>query len=193
MKKAEILEYAQKQLMTGGYDALNFATISKALKTSRTNLHHHFGNKEGLAREATLAFIENSLGFITMMVEKHPADFPGYFAEIDDMFLGNVAQTGQTSTCVCGQLIRGFEVPEALIILSQDFFKQQTDIHAQLIRDSQKSGTIIKDIDADYLADMSMIFLQGMVHMLRASKNPKAYAKEMRGSFSKFLTPYMNN
>ena len=52
MKNA-ILKRAEQQLMGGGYDKLNFATIARDLNTTRANLHYHFKNKETLAIEVT--------------------------------------------------------------------------------------------------------------------------------------------
>lgn len=189
--KDEIIKIAQKQLKAGGYDALNFASIAEELNTSRANLHHHFKNKEGLAEEATRSYMHENLCFKAMMMEKHSGNFPGYFAEIDKMILGGIAKTGQIPNCTCNQLLNSDDVPDGLIELSKDFFKQNVDNHIKFIRDSQEAGTMNTVLDAERLANIAMIFMGGIVQALRASKDPKAYAKKMRGAFSDFLKPYI--
>lgn len=46
-----IKRVAEELLVKHGYPGLNFRLIAEVLKTTRANLHYHFGNKEGLVEE----------------------------------------------------------------------------------------------------------------------------------------------
>lgn len=47
----QIKQVAEELLVKHGYRGLSFRQISEILKTTRANLHYHFGSKEGLVEE----------------------------------------------------------------------------------------------------------------------------------------------
>ena len=110
--KDQILDLAEEQLKTGGYGALRFGTIAEALGTTRANLHHHFGSKEGLATEAAERYVAASFAFMGDLLDRHDGDLHGYLAAIEGLVQARLRTRGGQGACVCAQLARAAKVPD---------------------------------------------------------------------------------
>jgi TetR/AcrR family transcriptional regulator, transcriptional repressor for nem operon len=54
----QIKDLALELLIKHGYRGVSFGDLADALKTTRANIHYHFGNKEGLVEEVLEEYID---------------------------------------------------------------------------------------------------------------------------------------
>lgn len=185
-----IVRTAQDQLKQGGYDNLSFAVLSETFSTTRANLHHHFKNKEGLAREATERYIEENLAFMQSLGEKHRGDFPGYLAELEALFLASVEARGRAGACICSQFVRESGVPKHLLELSQDFFRTKDAFLEKMVTQSQENGTLRKDADPKRLATTASTLLLGIAQKALANGEDSDFTASMRGTLVDWIEDY---
>lgn len=188
--KDQILDIAEEQLKTGGYDALHFGAIATELETTRANLHHHFGTKERLATEATQRYVAASFAFMSDVLDRHAGDLPGYLAELEGLVQTRLRTRGAKGACVCAQLARGERVPEALRGLAEDYYDRKRERVRALVADSQAAGAIRPEADPDVLALLVTSFLLGVDQAAVASADPAALADDLDGAFTTWIAPY---
>lgn len=176
-----ILDTAKEQLSSGGYRALNFGQIASEFQTTRANLHHHFGNKHGLAKAATLAYVDDSLQAVRDMASKYPADFDAFLDAIEAMILASRPNEDESQACICLQLLLDDDSPGDLKEIARAFFAEKRQIMAGIVRASQASGKIPKDRDADQLALRASVVLMGISANLQVHTQPDKAASSLKG------------
>ncbi|MEM8863594.1 MAG: TetR/AcrR family transcriptional regulator [Chloroflexota bacterium] len=189
--KNEILDLAQKQLKLGGYDKLNFASIADELEITRANIHHHFKNKEGLAIEATEAYMAESLGFMAELAQKHLGDFPSYLADLEQLVIQRIRQRGRVGACVCTQLIRESDIPQSLKDRAQAYFDQKLERFKHMIIESQSNRTIDPSVSPDHLALLASAMVLGIDQMALAMSDLDSLTEQLEGSPSKWIEMYL--
>ena len=167
--KAAILDHAARQLRRGGYGELNFSSIAKALDTTRANIHHHFDNKENLARAAIAAYMAETQAKVEAAARACDCDFPKFIALLEDMLWAHFEETGGEGVCVCGPLlVNSDRVPLSLREMSSEFFVRYIERFAQLIRVWQEKQDVVVKYEPEALAKEAVVLLQGFMHMARS-------------------------
>ena len=186
--REEILTIAEDQMKAGGFAHLNFGAISSQLGTTRANLHYHFKNKETLALEVTKRFIADQEADLRKTVAQFPGNFPGLMGAMEDWLWGHRECNGAVGACVCEQIIRQPEVPEALLTLAKEHFVVFRTLIVEQVIDSQESGTITKEVDAVQIALEAGCILMGLGQMsLFMEENELPLVK---GTLKKWVTKY---
>ncbi len=75
--RQQILQVAEDFYVLRGYGGFSFAHVSEAVGTTRTNIHHHFGDKQQLMAELVEKFASDAEGRIA----HHWTPSTGSFAE----------------------------------------------------------------------------------------------------------------
>lgn len=161
----EILRIARKQLESGGYESLSFATIADSLATTRANIHYHFKNKEGLATAATKAHVTEELHLMRSVAHKHNDDFVAFIAELEARFVAMIKKKTDNKIDICSQLIRTDDVPEELANLAQGYFKQVGQLCEEVIVAAQRAGKIANTCNAADLANQAVAMMLGVTQL----------------------------
>ena len=161
--RSQIVNLAIRQLKNGGYDELNFRNIASELGISRPTIHHHFANKENLARVALTEFIEDDLGYQKAMIERYLSDFPKALNAIDKYFEELYSTHPGEGICACCPLLLSTSgIPSSLKALTRDYFERLSALYEAGIRQSQKAGTVRKSVKAKNLAWECILLMVGM-------------------------------
>lgn len=163
--REEILKIAEDQMKAGGFDHLNFGAISTQLGTTRANLHYHFKNKETLAIEVTKRFIADQEADLFKTVAQFPGNFPGLIVAMEEWLWGHRENNGAVGSCVCEQIIRQPEVPEALLNLAKKHFGVFRGLLIEHVIESQEQGTVTKEVDAKQIAIEAGCIMFGLGQM----------------------------
>lgn len=187
--KEEIITTARRQLAEGGYSALSFAELANTHETTRANLHHHFGNKHGLAESALASYVEEALRGVRALVDQHEDDFPAFLAQVEKGMLASAMRGRADEACVCTQLLFDERAPADLKAQAKAFFAAKRSLMERSIRASQASGTLTTELKATVLAQRVAALLMGMSTALRVSDKPKATAMALKGALSAMVEP----
>jgi len=157
-----ILEKAEQQLMTGGFDKLNFAKIASELNTTRANLHYHFKNKESLAIEVTKQYGARYCDQFAVMRESFKGNFVGFFEAVDSFYWeqpdGN--EDAKVNACIC--LVSDPELPEAIGNVSRGHYLNIQQTIQGVIQDAIDNKEIRADIDAQREAIRAHVIMMGI-------------------------------
>lgn len=170
--KNEILKAAERQLMGGGYDKLNFGTIAKELNTTRANLHYHFKNKESLAIEVAKEYGIRNIGQLSSLRKAFTGNFLGFFKMIENSFWEH--DNGVNKTRFCTTLTTDPDLPESLVKLSLEFYNKTEQIYTDVIQDAIDNGEIRDTIDAKREAMRVHVIVIGIMtcgqHLLKSEQ-----------------------
>ena len=179
--KDAILNIAERQLMGGGYGALNFGAIAKELDTTRANLHYHFGNKETLAVEVTEAFTKRQIAGFEALRNAHKGDFFGFMAAIDASFWQNKNPKNKEDLDTCTMLALDHDLPPRVRKLSQDSYMYVEKIMVEIIREAIGNGEIREDVEAKREAARAHVLMMGIMTSMQHLPDAKAARKQMSG------------
>lgn len=188
--REEILKTAHVQMSLGGYSNLNFADIAKALGTTRANVHHHFKNKEGLALEVTRQYTMGILEMAKGMAENNPGDFKGFIGDLEAHVVGSIRESGKESACICGQLIKEHEIPEALRNIATDFLAEGVVMLEAMISSAQQAGNLPKEIDPNKMARVTHAMIIGIDDMALMFDDRNVAADYVDGLLTEWVNHY---
>lgn len=186
----EILKTAQVQMSLGGYKNLNFASIAEALGTTRANVHHHFKNKEGLALEVTRQYTMGVLEMAKGMAEDNPGDFKGMIGAIEAHVVDSIRESGKESACICGQLIKEHDIPDALREMASNFLAEGVVMLEQMIKEAQQAGNLPKEIDPNKMARVTHAMIIGIDDMALIFDDRNVAADYVDGLLTEWVNHY---
>ena len=163
--REEILEIADKQMKQGGYDNLSFATIAKALDTTRANVHYHFTNKETLAIEVTKRYMADQVADIKKIAAAHSNDFIGFVEAMEDHHWEEVDAQGPNCTCVCSQVLGNSNSPESLVSLAREQSMDVMQVIHTLAVNAQNAGNINAKFDTQRVVSQSAALCLGLMQL----------------------------
>jgi len=157
-----ILEKAEQQLMLGGYDKLNFASIAKELNTTRANLHYHFKNKETLAIEVARQYAGRYTVEFESLRKTFNGNVAGFFETVEDMIWmhSGCGDEGKPSGCV--NLAADPDIPESIAKMTRDSFANIESTIVGVIQDAMDNQEIRQDLDAEREANRCHVIMMGM-------------------------------
>ncbi len=157
-----ILEKAEQQLMSGGFDKLNFAKIAKELDTTRANLHYHFKNKESLAIEVTRQYGARYCDQFAVMRESFKGNFVGFFEAVDGFFWEQPDgdDNAKVNACIC--LVSDPELPEVIGNISRGHYQNIQQTIKGVIEDAIDNKEIKADVDAQREAIRAHVIMMGI-------------------------------
>jgi len=157
-----ILEKAEQQLMTGGYDKLNFAIIAKELGTTRANLHYHFKNKETLAIEVTRQYASHYIEEFSRLREKFNGNYLGFFETVEDMIWLHSGCSDDDRVKSCSTLVSDPELPESIAKLSRENYEKIELTITGVLQDAVDNNEVRKNIDVKREASRSHVIMMGI-------------------------------
>jgi len=157
-----ILEKAEQQLMQGGYDKLNFATIAKELDTTRANLHYHFKNKETLAIEVTRKYADRYIIEFERLRKTFNGNFLGFFESVENMIWLHSGGSDDDKVASCSTLVSDPELPESIAKLSRGNYDKIELTIAGVLQDAIVNNEIRKDINVKREAARSHVIMMGI-------------------------------
>jgi TetR/AcrR family transcriptional repressor of nem operon len=179
--KDKILELAAQILRTGGYEALNFGTISEQLNISRANIHYHFKTKENLAIEAINQYMLNVEDKFEQLRQRYQGDCRAILQALDDELWMKLSEDEYQGFCMCLNIATGQNwIPQTLKSRTIEHFEQLVKAFEQVMKDAQASGLIEEDASAEDLAREAMLVHFGTAQL--AMILPK---EREAGSFSR--------
>jgi TetR/AcrR family transcriptional repressor of nem operon len=188
--KEQILELAQIQMKSGGYDNLNFAKIAESLSTTRANLHYHFKNKESLAIEATQFYIQQSFDEMKVIAQKNQGDFPGFLKGLENHFIKELTENDKCCGCVCAQIVQDKEAPDSLVKLATAHFEEMISMLKMMIEQSQEKGILQQSFDAERMATFCGSIMMGMSQLGMIYGKDKDFIKRIEGSLTEWIERY---
>lgn len=186
----EILNTARVQMSLGGYKNLNFADIAAALDITRANVHHHFKNKEGLALEVTQQYTLGVLEMAQGMADDNPGDFKGMIAAIEKHIVDSIRESGKESACICGQLIKEHDIPDALRQIASDFLAEGVVMLEAAIVAAQDAGNLPKAIDPNKMARVTHAMIIGIDDMALIFDDRDVAADYVDGLLTEWVNHY---
>lgn len=168
-------------MRTGGYEALNYATIAEELGVTRANVYYHFKGKENLALEAIGRYMDEIEGNVRARAGEHPGDFPAVMEALDGDVWRQLADDDFEGWCVAVKVIADQSwVPRELGHKATEHFERLVDGFAALVEESQDAGTVRTDRPAADLAREAL-----MVHLGIAQMAMSVPGEREPGSFSR--------
>ena len=186
----EIIVEAQEQLKLGGYDNLNFAKIADKLSTTRANLHHHFTNKEGLAYEATRAYIDAKKELIDSLVQESEGNFIVFLNHLEKLMIEVISRDGDSGSCVCNQLLKDSNVPEQVKTLAREHILEVQLLFSSLIRTSQEKKILSATHEAEKLALMTHTVILGVAQMAMIRGRDPLFLDAIDGLLGEWISQY---
>ncbi|MCJ8344494.1 TetR/AcrR family transcriptional regulator [bacterium] len=178
--RKRILDIAELQMRSGGYNALNFGPIAIELSTTRANIHYHFKNKSSLALAVTEAFAAKHSEDFERFAAKHPDDFLSFCQCVEDYFFQMVREKG-LSTCVCAQIFNSCDAPQELVDFSNKHFQEIQELIGKVIMQSQKAGNISNRQTPQFLTTRFAIMMMGMRQIAVSFENIMDLEMVLRG------------
>jgi TetR/AcrR family transcriptional regulator, transcriptional repressor for nem operon len=179
--KNKILELAAYTLRTGGYEALNFGTISEQLNISRANIHYHFQSKENLALEAVNQYMVNVENKLRHLSQHHAGDCHAILQSLDDELWMKLTEDEYQGFCMCLNIVVGQSwMPQILKDRAIEHFEHLVESFERVIGDAQASGLISKRASAKDLAREAMLIHFGIAQLAIALPSEREV-----GSFSR--------
>ena len=133
-----ILEKAEQQLMMGGYDKLNFASIAKSLETTRANLHYHFKNKETLAIEVVRRYSSGYTVEFERLRKTFNGNISGFVEAVEEMMWMFSGDGDDSKPAACINLVADPEIPESIAKVSREAYNQiESTLNLSLIHISE--------------------------------------------------------
>jgi len=160
--KDAILQLAEQQLMVGGFDKLNFATLAKELGTTRANIHYHFKNKESLAIEVTRQYGARYCDEFKALREMFRGNFVGFFETVNNYFWPQTDDPCDQETNACTTLASDPELPESIVKLTRESYRNIEQIIADVIQDGIDNKEVRSDIDAKKEATRCHVIMMGI-------------------------------
>lgn len=165
MSKDEILNLADLQLRTGGYDSLSFREIAEKLGISKANIHHHFKSKEQLASQVTDQYMDRDFREFEEIKGKHGHNLLSFFTEIEELFWKKVHNVGSCSICVVTQLAKYENVPENLHIMAQGHFKKMLGLISEVCINAEDTHQLKPGIRGHDVAIQAGMIMQGAMSL----------------------------
>ena len=164
------MEEAVRQVIRGGYEELNFGTIASELGTTRANIHHHFANKENLAREVVARHTNQMKERIQGFLAETGGSVVPLFERLEGMLWESFKDNNMEGGCACAPiLVSGERVPESLSKLAGEFYWLQVDLMTQVMEVAQLKGEIGRDRPARELAQEGILLILGMLQLGRSA------------------------
>jgi len=181
--RERILEEATEQLIEGGYPTLNFGVIAGSLGVTRQTLHHHFGDKQGLATAAIARYRDAHMSVLRELADRHAGNFPAFFHAVIRDLWDVLDEHEYQGFCACAEVGTQPDLaPEDLRSDADAHFTEILNLYAELIEASQRDGPLRSDRTPDRLAHEALALQVGigqMARMLKAGRRPDAVAREL--------------
>ncbi len=184
--REQILDLAEKQMLQGGYDTLNFSVIAKTLATTRANLHYHFKNKESLGIEVTKRFMADDMADMKKICAALPGDFCKQMVAFEDFYWQIVKEEGCASACVACQIVRSPNSPDVLVKLAKSFFEERFEFSVQQVIESQEAGTVRKDLNPVSVATQGVALMMGLMQMTQGLMTIDEAEKRLKGTLKEW-------
>ncbi len=158
----QILEKAEQQLMLGGYDKLNFASIAKELDTTRANLHYHFKNKETLAIEVTRQYTSRYTVEFERLRKTFFGNVDGFFQAVEEMMWlhSHGGDDGKPAACV--NLAADPDIPESIAEMTRESYSQIEATLTGVVQDAIDNKEFKADVDAVREANRCHVLMMGI-------------------------------
>lgn len=179
--KEKILHCAEVQLMKGGYDLLNFATIAERLEITRANIHYHFKNKETLAIEVTKKYGKEKCNAFEHMRRTYKGDFFKFAELVDQSLWMEMDDEDDGGVGFFALISLDPKVPKSLLELTQKIYNDVDNILIDALNDAIESGEIRKDIDVKREAMRGHVLMIGMSTCGESFLNYGQSKEELKG------------
>lgn len=157
-----ILDKAEQQLMLGGYDKLNFASIAKELDTTRANLHYHFKNKETLAIEVTRQYTSRYTVEFERLRKTFFGNINGFIEAVEEMIWLHSQEGDEGKPAACVNLAADPDIPASIAKMTQDSFSQIEATIVGVIQDAIDNHELRADVDAEREANRCHVIMMGI-------------------------------
>ncbi len=165
MMKQEILHLATTQMKEGGYDALNFRTISEELGVTKANIHHHFQNKETLANEVVREYSKQTMDAFRSIAEECDGDLKVFLRREESFFWEMSEEAGHCGVCVCEQIIRVPHSPDSLLQTAQEYSALFLDVLESVVSRAAERGLLRPGVNPQDCAFQLAMMMKGLVSM----------------------------
>lgn len=189
--KAEILELATKQMRDGGYDALSFRAIAEQLHVSKANIHHHYVNKETLALEVIEAYTTEMLAGMQQLADQFDGDLIGFMEAVEGFFWSVCRESGHCSVCVCEQVSRVSDVPDAMKEMSQDFSGRFYELIRGVVDKAFDKGLLRSDANPESVAKQIIMMMSGLGAMARTKTCVSEAENSLGGTVQSWIKTLM--
>ena len=189
--KTEILALAMNQMVDGGYDSLNFRNIAEQLNISKANIHHHFVNKETLALEVVHTYTTEMLKNMQHLANAFETDLPGFLDAAETFFWSKCHESGHCSICVCEQVTRVSDAPEAMKKMSEDFSKQFNQLINQVVSGTAAAGKLKPELIPDEVTTQTNMMMSGMGNMARMYPSVAEAEAALHGTLQSWVKTLM--
>lgn len=185
--KEQMINAAIEQMKIGGYENLNFANIAKELGASRTNLHHHFKNKEGLGLAATEAYISIEKESVDKIFIENDGDIKSILNEIENHLVVFVNESKNESSCIMARLIQDSGAPNSLRQIAIERVNAEINMIEKQLKKAQKTNQISNSHNCHKLASRIMIIMLGTMQFGLIQEDKKKFSKTIKGALTSLI------
>lgn len=186
--KEQIVKIALEQMLSGGYENLNFANIATELGTSRANLHHHFKNKEGLGIAATEQYIFYDKAFKDDIFREYAGDIRRILEALENKLGDFLVTRNVNNSCILSQLIHDGEAPNSIRTMAVTRYHEEIKQFAAQIEKSKIAKKLPPDTNSHILAVRIMSGIFGMIQMNLITENKQEFKQAVKGLLTAYLT-----
>ncbi|MGH1485764.1 MAG: TetR/AcrR family transcriptional regulator [Cellvibrionaceae bacterium] len=130
-----IIESAENQARSGGYNAFSFREIAKDIGIKSASIHYHFPTKADLAAALAKRYTEKFSGHLSS-IENTTKDLHGKLSDYADLFY--FALKTDQKMCLCGLFAAEMDVlPSDVKTETRQFFETNLSWLEQLFADNQ--------------------------------------------------------
>lgn len=190
--REQIIEIAEKQMLDGGYENLNFAGIASQLGITRASIHYHFQNKETLALKAAEKFAVEREAEVEKIASLYSDNFPKFVSALEAYFF-SFARKSNLSTCLCSQILRQSDAPDVLFELAQNHMFKLRDVCEQVVKNSLSTGKLSSKFSAGLISKELTLIIGGInmtAQLFR--RNPELAEKELGSVLSSWVKKFKN-
>ena len=171
----------------GGHKTLNFRVIAEHLNTSKANIHHHFGNKEGLANEVINDYSSKMLGEFKRLAAECDSDLSQFIKEAEDLFWSACLNTGHCVMCLCDQVTRFSEVPNGTKRVAQEFYENLFKIVRGVVKKALKKGDLRPGLKAEQVTHQILMLMNGLPSVVQMKASVFEAEKTLRGTIQSWV------
>ena len=174
-------------MRNGGYGNLNFRKIAEQLNISKANIHHHFGNKKGLANEVIREYSSKMLIQFKRLAVECDYGLSKFMTGTEEIFWSSCLKADHCFFCVCDPVARISNAPDKTKIITQEFYKNLFEIINGVVKNSLKKGQLRSALLGKQVTHQLLMLIFGLASIVQMKATVVEAEKILRGTIQSWV------
>lgn len=190
--KTKIMNLAVAQLQEGGYPRLNFKDIADELGITRANIHHHFKNKESLAKEAIKAHSQIQLEILEQIFNQN-LNMVDSLQFMESHIWNDLEATNGRGVCACSHLLSDpNNTPASIIHFALEYYFSFNSMMEKFLERAYENQELKEGCEWRTVAlELNMMFY-GFINLSRVIYDKPEAKKTFEGIIVNWMKNYTN-